>query len=176
MQKIQMFVKDALMSYKYKIFSTIAPFVFFLDQLTKFLILKYVTLGDAIPIIDGFFDIVHVRNTGAAFGMFAHLTNSVRVPFFYAISLLAVVILITVFKELKPTDRFSPYPLSLISAGVLGNLVDRLRFGNVVDFLSFHVRDKAIWGFQLEWPAFNIADSAITISMILLGIHLLRGK
>lgn len=162
------------MKYKYKILLLLAPAVFLLDQFTKQLVLNHIGFGDAIPVIPGWFDLVHVRNTGAAFGMFASWGGDFRNPFFYGISAVAILILASFFRKLDTADRFYPYPLSLIAGGVLGNLADRIRFGNVVDFLSFHVQDKAVWGIALEWPSFNVADSAITVSMILLAVHFLR--
>ena len=159
------------MAYKYKVLLRIAPAVFFLDLLTKWLVVKHMGIGEQIAILPNFFDLVHIRNTGAAFGMLASVSENVRVPFFYAISIFAVGVLIYCFRNLETSDRFYPIPLSLVSGGVLGNLSDRLRFGNVVDFLSFHVGDKIISGVELRWPAFNVADSAITVAIILLIAH-----
>ena len=162
------------MDYKYKTFLAIAPTVFLLDLFTKWLILKNLGLGQEIAIIPNFLDIVHIRNTGAAFGMLASMNNGFRVPFFYFISFVAVAVLIYCFVTLQETDHFHAITLSLIAGGVFGNLADRIRFGNVVDFLSFHVGDKIISGVELRWPAFNVADSAITVAVILLAAHALR--
>ncbi|MDO8494653.1 MAG: signal peptidase II [Deltaproteobacteria bacterium] len=164
------------MSYKYKILFLVAPAVLLLDQWTKSLILGHLVLGQTIPVIPDFFDLVHVRNSGAAFGLLASWGDGLRVPFFYGISFLAVCFLGYFFTTLPKEDRFHPWPLSLITAGVFGNLIDRIRFGNVVDFLSFHIGDQSLWGIPLIWPAFNVADSAITISMILLAFSFLQKK
>lgn len=164
------------MKYKYKILIFIAPAVLILDQLTKFFILQHLAIGDVIPVISGYFDIVHVRNTGAAFGMMASLDSWVRIPFFYGVSLIAIGILVYSFYHLEPEDHYYPWPLSLITAGIFGNLIDRIRLGNVVDFLSFHIQNKSLGGVKLDWPSFNVADSAITISMILLFAHVLKKR
>lgn len=156
------------MTHKYKIFILLTPLVLLLDLFTKRLVLRFLGIGETITVIPGFFDLVHVRNTGAAFGMLATLDESLRVPFFYGISIAAIGILVYCFVTLHRADRFYPYPLSLIFAGVVGNLIDRIRFGSVVDFISLHVGDKMVSGVELRWPAFNVADSAITLSMFLL--------
>lgn len=164
------------MKTKYKILLVVAPLVFILDQITKSIILKYVDFGVKIPVIPGFFDIVHFRNTGAAFGMFANLSESVRVPFFYIIAAVAAFLLVLYYRSLPDDRRILPFTLSLVFAGIAGNVVDRIRFGSVVDFLSLHIGNRVLtitqFGkpieVQLEWPAFNVADTAITVAMILL--------
>ncbi|MDZ4224558.1 MAG: signal peptidase II, partial [bacterium] len=118
----------------------------------------------------------HVRNTGAAFGMLANLDAVARIPFFYGVSGIAICVLIYAFLHLEEQDHYYPWPLSLIAGGILGNLIDRIRFGNVVDFLSVHIQESYFGSIKLEWPAFNVADSAITISMILLFAHILKKR
>lgn len=164
------------MTHKYKILLSVAPIVLLLDQLTKIWVLHALPLGARETVIPGFFDLVHFRNTGAAFGLFATLPESIRAPFFYGVSILALFILGWSFYHLMPAHRFYAWPLSLITSGVLGNGIDRLRFGNVVDFISIHLQNKELFGIVLEWPAFNVADSAITVSVIWIAIRILRGK
>lgn len=169
------------MSFKYKLLLLVSPAIVLLDQFTKWLILKNVPLYDSIPVIPGFFDIVHVRNTGAAFGMLASSDAGFREPFFYIVAVVAVVILINMLRKLSPQDKVMAWVVALVAGGLVGNLIDRLRFGNVVDFLSFHWRDAvANWSFfgravsfRWEWPSFNVADSAITIAMMLLVVQML---
>lgn len=156
------------MAYKYKVLLLLTPAVVLLDFFTKWLVLHSIAIGDSLTVIPNFFDLVHVRNTGAAFGMLASREESFRTPFFYGISFVAVCVLIYCFATLGRADRFYPWPLSLIFAGVIGNGVDRIRFGSVIDFVSLHVGDKMVSGVELRWPAFNAADSAITIAMFLL--------
>lgn len=169
------------MSFKYKLLLLVSPAIVILDQITKWLILKYLPLYDSIPVIPGFFDIVHVRNTGAAFGMLASSDAGFREPFFYIVALVAVIVLICMLRKLLPQDKLMAWVVALVAGGLVGNLIDRLRFGNVVDFLSFHWRDAvADWNlfgyvirFRWEWPSFNVADSAITVAMLLLVLQML---
>lgn len=164
------------MARKYKILLSVAPIVLLCDQLTKIWILQTLPLGIRVPVIPGFFDLVHFRNTGAAFGVFATLPESIRAPFFYGVSILALFILVYSFYHLTAANNFYAWPLSLITSGVVGNGIDRLRLGNVVDFISIHLQNKELFGIYLEWPAFNVADSAITVSVIWIAIQILRGK
>jgi len=165
-----------LISTKSKVFLVVAPLVVLLDQITKALILSNYELGSRVPVIAGFFDIVHFRNTGAAFGMLAGSGDSFRVPFFYAMALVATVLLFAFFRSLDAKDKFMSLTIALVFGGLVGNIIDRIRFGNVVDFVSLHWKDSfadfSIMGkkffFELEWPAFNVADSAITIAMFML--------
>lgn len=153
------------MSAKYLILLLIAPAVFLLDQFTKFLILENIPYLDRWPVISGFFDLVHIRNQGAAFGMLSGLEEALRVPLFYIISAVAVVVITIVFRKLGRAERYYPLAMSLVAGGLAGNLLDRIRLGNVVDFVSLRIGDKTLWGVALEWPAFNVADAAITLAM-----------
>jgi signal peptidase II len=137
-----------------------------LDQFTKWLVLRYIPSGHEIPVVPGFFSLVHVTNTGAAFGMFQH-KNSLFV-------LLAIVALAAIafflIRDPWTTDpkkrqtMLTKIALSLLAAGVLGNLIDRLFRGSVVDFLNFYFREYV-------WPSFNVADSCICIAagLLILG-------
>jgi len=134
----------------------IALLVFIFDQMSKIIILR--NLESAIPVIPGFFNIVLVRNMGAAWGMLSDY------PFLLtAIAIAALLFLILYFKKLSGNSNINKIALSLLAGGISGNLFDRIIRGSVVDFLDF------FWG-RYHWPAFNIADSAITISVILLII------
>lgn len=169
------------MSFKYKLLLIVTPLIIILDQFTKWLILNHLPMYDSIPVIPGFFDIVHVRNTGAAFGFLATSDHSIREPFFYIVAAVAVIILGSILRRLSPRDVLMSWVVALVAGGLVGNLIDRLRFGNVVDFLSFHWRDSvADWDilghairFRWEWPSFNVADSAITVAMVLLVVNML---
>jgi signal peptidase II len=172
------------MSFKYKILLIVAPMVFLLDQITKALVRMNVAQGGAVTIIPGYFDIVHIMNKGAAFGMFSESGAGFRKPFFYIVAVVAVIVIFAVIVKLSNRDRLSPVIFSLILGGIAGNVTDRLRFGSVTDFLSVHIRDEAAgftlfgrhFSFDLTWPAFNVADSAITVAMVLLVWSMIRGK
>jgi signal peptidase II len=118
-------------------------------------------------VIEGFFYITHVRNTGAAFGLFSDGPLAVRLTFFVSVSVVAVGIIISFFKKLSPGDRLAALALGLILGGALGNLVDRIFRHEVVDFLHFR-----LWR-GYSWPDFNVADSAIVIGVALLLLELL---
>jgi len=155
----------------------IAIVVFVLDQATKLWILAKIPYGSEKPVISGFFDIIHTRNTGAAFGLLAGANSSFRVPFFYTIAAVAAVVIVLVLWKIAE-DRGTVVACALVLGGIAGNIADRIRLGSVVDFLSFHVRDEVfsqtIFGynlrFPLSWPAFNVADMAITAAVVLLLI------
>ena len=172
------------MKLKYKILIILTPAVFVADQLSKLAVERWMPLGQRIPIIPGLFDLVHYRNTGAAFGIFSGMADSIRVPFFYIVAIVALVLLALFYRSLRDRDVLLSVALSLIFGGIAGNIADRIRLGSVIDFLSFHIGDSVvntnILGkhiyFPLEWPAFNIADSAITIAMALLFYSVLLGR
>lgn len=157
------------MKQKLKIVALISPIIFALDHLTKWIIVKNIPVGNTkIVVWDNFFDIVHYRNTGAAFSLFADMNPAIREPFFYTLSLVAMVVLFYFLKQL--TTKILSIPLAMIFGGALGNITDRIFRGSVVDFLSFHWYDKA------AWPAFNVADSAITVGVVWLVIGMGFGK
>ncbi|MEN8135229.1 MAG: signal peptidase II [Thermodesulfobacteriota bacterium] len=136
----------------------IAAAVVFLDQMTKWWILSTFQLYESLPVIPGFFDLTFVVNTGAAFGMLAGEQNLWRQLFFITTTLVALVVLCFAFRQYRYEGRSYVIGIGLVGGGALGNLVDRLRFGHVVDFLDFSIRGH-------HWPAFNVADSAITVGV-----------
>lgn len=135
------------------------------DALTKWLVAARIDLHESITVIPGLFEIVHVRNTGAAFGIGAN-TDSRIVPMLLNGGAIVVFCVVVVYAlRTAVTDRMLQVALHLILGGAIGNLVDRFRFGYVVDFIDFYVRDH-------HWPAFNIADSAICIGIALLFLDM----
>lgn len=145
-------------------FAITALAVIVLDQLTKAVVLAELPLRDSIPVIDGFFKIVHVRNPGAAFSLFANAPEWFRAPFFLGITIVAVVSLLVIAFRLPPDERLLSVALGGVLGGALGNLLDRLVHGEVIDFLYVYWRE---W----YWPAFNVADSSITISVLVIVLH-----
>jgi len=136
------------------------------DQVTKFLVISRISLNGAMELIPGVADLVHARNPGAAFGMMAGSAWEFRSLFFILVSVAALVIIAAVVAFSKDIDSYLLLAYSLFFGGALGNLVDRIRFGEVIDFLDLH------WG-DLHWPAFNVADSALSIGAVLFVFHLL---
>lgn len=128
-----------------------------LDLATKYLVVSRLYLGEEVVVIPGVFNLVYWLNPGAAFGIFGgggeHNTLILTV-----ISLLALGVVIYLIRHAE--SGFSVFSLSLIAGGAVGNLIDRVRYGEVVDFLDFYLG-------SYHWPAFNVADSAISVGVIL---------
>lgn len=132
-----------------------------LDLFTKQLVLQRFALGESLPLLPGL-ALTYVRNPGAAFSMLADAPASLRVPFFLGVVLLAVLAVFWMLKSTEAQDRLSRLGLGLILGGALGNAVDRVRFGEVVDFIEVGVRSV------YTWPIFNAADSAVCVGVTLL--------
>jgi len=148
---------------------TLSAIVVVCDAVTKWLVNQRIALHDAIPIIPNLFQLVHVRNTGAAFGIGANAESRI-VPLLLNVGALAVFVMVVIYAlRTAVTDRLLQTGLHLILGGAIGNLVDRFRFGYVVDFLDAYV---TMGGREHHWPAFNIADSAICIGIGLLFLDM----
>jgi len=142
-----------------------------LDFFTKRLVVSHLLFTDKIEVIEGFFYLTHVRNPGAAFGLFAQAPERWRLVFFVGISLLALAIVVSFFRKLAPGDRLSALALGLISGGAVGNLINRIKPPHeVIDFLHF----KLWQGYA--WPDFNLADSFIVVGVGLLVLELLASE
>ena len=144
-----------------------ATLVLLFDQATKVYIDASMPLHDSIAVIPGFFSITHVRNPGAAFGFLAGASPLFRNIFFVSVTVAAILLILHYLRTSKAQDRLLAFSLSLILAGAVGNLIDRIRFGEVIDFLDVYVGSH-------HWPAFNVADSAISVGAVILFIELLR--
>jgi len=138
----------------------IALSVVLLDQTTKYLARTHIQSHEVIQVLP-VLDLVNVRNEGAAFGMFRSFGNT----FFVAISIIAIVVMSWIIVKEKEDFRI----FSLLAGGAAGNLIDRLTLGYVVDFIYFGIGGH-------HWPAFNVADSALSIGMALMALSLLKGK
>jgi len=133
----------------------IAVLIVVLDQLTKWLVVQYISPTQPIPIIDGFFQLVHWCNTGAAWGIFRDY--NIVLAIISVLTVLALYLFRHSFGIHRPS---SGWALGLIAGGIVGNVIDRLRLHCVVDFLDFYIGAN-------HWPAFNVADSAICVGVIL---------
>jgi len=141
--------------------------IFVLDQVTKAWIQETMRLHESIPIIERFFSLTYIRNAGAAFGLFAEHGNGLRMAFFVTISIIAIVFLLTFFMRMPKEALLGRLSVAMVMGGALGNLVDRVRFGEVVDFLDFYIG-------TYHWPAFNVADSCISVGVSLLILYFIR--
>jgi signal peptidase II len=140
--------------------AAVAAAVLVLDQATKAVVQASMTLHQSIDLLP-FFALTYVRNTGAAFGVLAAAPPSVRLPLFLVVTLVAMGALVSFLRRTPPDRAWLVGALGAVLGGALGNLVCRLRYGEVVDFLDLH------WG-TLHWPAFNVADAAITVGIAVL--------
>ncbi len=162
--------REALIpSMGFKPFAMITGLVVLLDQATKLLVLAKMPLYHSIPVIDGFFNLTHIRNPGGAFGFMAAGSQGVRNLLFVGVSIVAMGMIVYFYRSTPKTVPYLAAALAMIFGGAVGNLIDRLRFGEVVDFLDVYVG-------AYHWPAFNVADSAITVGVTIFIAHLVLGK
>ena len=147
----------------------VAGLVVVMDQITKALILDNLPLYNSITVVPGFFNITHIHNPGGAFGFLANQGPGLRKTVFLFVSLLAVCLIFWFYKKTPTTHRILATGFAMIFGGAVGNLIDRVRFGKVVDFLDFYIGN-------LHWPAFNIADSAITVGIGIFILHIVFKK
>ena len=141
----------------------VAAIVVLLDQISKWLVVKYLPLYDTVRLLP-FLDVTHVRNPGAAFGIFRDLPENARLILFAVVLITAVLVILYFLNKTGSQDKLLRFSLGLILGGAIGNSIDRFRLRYVTDFIDFHwFGDPA-----LHWPPFNIADSAITIGVILI--------
>ncbi len=141
--------------------------LFAMDRGTKALVVRRLPLYESVPVVQGFFHLTHVANSGALFGLLAGLASPFRDLVFITVPLLAIVLILVFQFRSRESDFLVQAGLSLILGGAVGNLYDRVRFGHVVDFLDFSVAGH-------HWPAFNVADSAICIGIALLFLDMRR--
>lgn len=132
--------------------------VLLLDLLTKYIVQSRMELFQSVPVIDNIFHITYIMNPGAAFGMMANKTG-----LFITVTLVLLIGVAVFYKQLRQQGALAVSALGLVVGGALGNLIDRLRYGQVVDFLDFRI-----------WPIFNVADVAIVVGMALLVIVIFR--
>ena len=150
---------------RYRILAIISVVILALDQATKLYVDANFRLHESMPVIRGFFNLTYVRNKGAAFGILAD--NAVRIPFFITVSIVAMLGILWYLNRIRNDQKLTVFSLSLVFAGAFGNLIDRVRLGEVIDFLD------VFWQ-RYHWPAFNVADSAITVGVTLLLIDMWR--
>ncbi|MHB8058385.1 MAG: signal peptidase II [Desulfuromonadaceae bacterium] len=145
------------------LFSAIAVIGIIIDQITKIAIDRSMQLYDSVRIIENFFHITYVRNRGAAFSFLSDA--SWRLPFFITVSIIAVLVILIAFRKLRDDQKLAHVSLAMIFSGAIGNLIDRVRLGEVIDFIDVH------W-YRHHWPAFNVADSLICVGVFLLAIDM----
>ena len=152
------------MKARYTPFTVLTIVGLLLDQASKSFIDRSMQLFDSFPVVMNFFNITYVRNRGAAFSFLSEA--SWRLPFFIGVSLVASVAILVAFHKLRDDQRLAQTSLAMIFSGAVGNLIDRVRLGEVIDFLDVH------W-YRHHWPAFNVADSLICVGVFLLAADML---
>jgi len=158
------------MALKYRVALIVFVIALGLDAASKHAIDQNLSYADRVSVVEGFFYLTHVRNTGAAFGLFRDAPASIRLTFFIGIAIVALGIIGQFLYRLAPGDRLSSLALGLILGGAVGNLYDRIRLGEVIDFLHFD-----LWG-GYSWPDFNLADTWIVVGVGLLVLELLASE
>lgn len=156
-------------SARYVLLALVSTITVLLDQATKLQIMQSMQLHESIPVVPDFFSITYIRNPGAAFGLLASSSNGFRLAFFGLTSLFALILLGTILYRLRPDDWGGQLSVAAIFGGAIGNLLDRVRFGEVIDFLDVYVGNY-------HWPAFNVADTAISVGVCFLAFHLAFDK
>lgn len=157
------------MKTKYIIFSITSTVIILLDQFSKVYIHSIMSLHESVPVIEGFFNVTYVKNPGAAFGFLSNASPAFRSFFLVAVTFIAILLILYFISKSKAKEVFLTFSLSLILGGAVGNLIDRVRVGEVTDFLDFYVA-------SYHWPAFNIADSAISVGAIILLIEIFKRR
>ena len=136
-----------------------------LDQATKLYVDANFELYESLPVVEGWFHLTYIRNKGAAFGILS--SGALRIPFFIGIAVIALSVILWYLRSLREGQTLAAFSLALIFSGALGNLIDRIRLGEVIDFLDVFWRHH-------HWPAFNVADSAICVGVTLMILAQLR--
>ena len=149
---------------RYLILALISLSTVVLDQLSKVQIMQTMRLHESIPVFAEFFSLTYIRNPGAAFGLLASSGQTFRLIFFGLTSVFALGLLGMIFFRLRQDDWVGQLSIAGILGGAVGNLLDRVRFGEVIDFLDFYVNGY-------HWPAFNVADAAISVGVFFLILH-----
>ncbi len=152
---------------KYR-FYLLAAVVLLLDHVTKWLVHTQLDPSRSIELIPGYLRLSYVSNTGVAFGLFRDLQSPWK-PYIFAAMAVAAVVFILVYNARVPAGRtLLQLALAVVMGGILGNFIDRIRHGFVVDFIEFHINDA------FHWPTFNVADSAITVGIAMLLIDTVK--
>ena len=148
---------------------SITSFIVILDQITKFIAVTKIPLNHSITIIPNFFNLLHLRNPGGAFSFLAKSSENIRFFVFIFLSILAIFFILYLYFKIDKKNKWLSTSMAMIFGGACGNMIDRLRFRYVVDFFDFQIKNY-------HWPAFNIADSAISIAMVIFAFHIIFKK
>lgn len=157
------------MKKKYLLFFVTTATVIILDQIMKAYVISTMSIHESFAVIEGFFNITYIRNPGAAFGFLAGASPIFRQVFFLSAAIAVILLILHGIRKSGEKEFLLVFSLSLLLAGAAGNLIDRVRFGEVVDFLDVYLG-------HYHWPAFNIADVAISTGAAILILIMLKRK
>jgi signal peptidase II len=190
---------------KWKLLAVIAGLWFVADQVTKYLAVEHLTaaftvarahtlpekirafasqkellergLANPVPVtVTSFWQHRYTQNRGAAWGVLSGAGERFRVPFFYLVSIAAVIFIFSYYRKLRPDQRYLQIALALVLGGAIGNAVDRVLRGYVIDFIDWHWFDQHWLKPSLHWPTFNVADSGITVGLVMLFLEMLFAR
>ena len=153
---------------RWRLLGWLAGLVLVLDQATKLYVHNTFALYESRPLVENFFALTYVRNSGSAFGLLARYDPDVLRIFFPAITVLALLLLLWYLSRLPASQTLTLWGVCLVIGGAVGNGIDRFRIGQVIDFLDVH------WYDVYHWPTFNVADSAICVGVGLLILDAFR--
>ena len=136
-----------------------------IDQYTKFIVTLHIPLHYSIKVVEGFFNLTHIRNSGVAFGIFSDQQSELKPYLLIFVSVIAIVAILAIFHQTGKEKRLARTGLILIFSGAIGNLIDRILHKEVIDFIDFFIENQ-------HWPAFNVADSCITIGVIFMAVDM----
>lgn len=154
---------------KYIRLTVVSITVVILDQISKWIIQRTIALYDVVPVMPGCFNLIHIQNPGSAFGLFANQEGIFRNFFLLIAAIIAICLVLYLYKNTPRQYPALSIGFALILGGAVGNMIDRLRLGRVTDFIDLYIGN-------FHWPAFNIADSAISIGMVIFGYHIVFRK
>ena len=157
------------MKNKYVLLFFVSGVLIVMDQYTKLMVSLHIPLNYSVKVVEGFFNFTHIRNSGVAFGLFASQQSEYKALMFIAISTIAIIAILVIFHQTPKEKRMVQTGLILIFSGAIGNLIDRILHGEVIDFVDFFIN-------RHHFPAFNIADSCITVGVIMMVIDLFFGE
>jgi len=155
-------------NFKYTILAIIGVITVTLDQITKFMA-RDLQFNGPVSVIEGFWQFRYVENRGAAWGIFSGLNDAMRVPFFVIISLIAVGIILYLFKRLNAGQKWLIVALSLVLGGAIGNFIDRIANQYVIDFIDMYYQNH-------HWPTYNMADIFISVGIGMLVLEIIMTK
>jgi len=151
---------------KYLFLFVISSSLIVVDQYTKFMVTLHIPLSYSINVVDGFFNLTHVRNSGVAFGIFSEQNSELKPYLLIFVSIIAIIAILVIFHQTDREKRLVQGGLVLVFSGAIGNLIDRVLHKEVIDFIDIFFNNR-------HWPAFNVADACITIGVMLLAADLL---